>query len=335
MSVTAYDFDHRWFGAMTTNPGQLASHRVQNTLQMGLIIVGLALVLAGPAWMLAGSTGVVWALLLVIVSVAFAGTVPPRLVLARSGAGPIRRHQAPDLYRLLEWLYERAGLRMQPALYYVPSAQLNAFAVGDRRDGGIAVTEGLLRNLSFRQLAGVLAHEVSHLSHNDTRVMAMAAAMTHLTAVGATIVQIILIVMLPWVLAGELFVHWLMLLGVAFAPSLSTLLQLALSRNREFTADLEAAALTGDPRGLAAALKVLERFKGSWLASLFGQKPVDRVPGWLQTHPPTGERIRRLLSLEPAQVPDALRGLPERDDAQRVRVLTRPRALALRDWLWR
>lgn len=83
--------------------------------------------------------------------------------------------------------------------------------------------------------------------------------------------------------------------AVAVSPTVSTLLQLALSRNREYTADLEAVALTGDARGLASALELLERDNSSWLRSVFGREPV-RLP-WLQTHPPTAERIRRLLEL--------------------------------------
>ncbi|MFW5926666.1 MAG: zinc metalloprotease HtpX [Wenzhouxiangella sp.] len=221
---------------MANHLGRLTGHRLHNSLQMALLIAGLTLVLAIPAWLLAGGTGVTWALFLVVVSAMMAGTIPPRVILSRAGARRVAPQQAPALYELLEILYRRAGLDSEPALYHVPSPQLNAFAVGDRRAGGIAVTEGLLRHLDDRQLAGVLAHEVSHLRHNDTRVMAMAAAMTHLTAAGATLVQIVLIVSLPWILAGELLVSWLMLVAVAFAPSISTLLQLALSRNREFTA---------------------------------------------------------------------------------------------------
>ena len=319
---------------MTHYRGQFSSHRLHNSVQMGLIVLGLTVVLAIPAWALAGTTGITWALLLVIVSMALASTVPPRLVLARAGAGLVLPEQAPQLYGILQQLYERAGLTARPMLYFVPDPRLNAFAVGGRHDGGIAVTEGLLRHLNLRQLAGVLAHEVCHLRHNDTRVMAMAASMTQLTAIGATIVQIVLILLLPWMLAGELMVHWLVLLGAAFAPSISTLLQLALSRNREFTADLEAAALTGDPRGLAAALKVLEHHHGGWLESLFGIPRRRNAPAWMPTHPPTGERIRRLLSLESSRPTHPLADMPDYESIT-IHIPTRPQARALREWLWR
>lgn len=271
--------------------------RVKNGLQTLLIMAGLALVLAVPGYLLAGGLGIVMSLG-VVVAGAFAGSwVPARYILADAGAGLLDRHQAPALYRLLDTLYRRAGLSRPPQLFYAPSPDLNAFAVGTRHDGGIAVTEGLLRTLTLRELAGVLAHEVSHLRHGDTRVMSMAAAMTRLTLWLTTVLQLSLLLMVPLILAGELHLPWSLLLVVAFAPSLSTLLQLALSRNREYTADLDAVALTGDPEGLASALAVLERHHGRWLATLFGRHPPAGLD-WLRTHPPTEERIRRLMSVD-------------------------------------
>ena len=233
---------------------------------------------------------------------------------------------------MLDILYYRAGLRGEPQLFLVPTRDLNAFAVGDARHGGIAITVGLTRTLGLRQLAGVLAHEVSHLRHGDTRVMSMAATMTRLTIWGAFLVQLGLLLMLPMVIAGELRMPWLELLVVALAPAASTLLQLALSRNREFSADLEAAALTRDPASLAEALQVLEHHQGIWLTTLLlGQKP----PGWLrllQTHPPTAERIRRLLALAERRPPPRPSSRPYvPDDPLRVSL---PKPSTIIDWLW-
>jgi heat shock protein HtpX len=319
---------------MRPDDRQLSRHRLQNWLQMLLLVTGLALLLAVPGWIIAGTVGVVWSLGLVALTVYLTGSMPARLILARAGAGLLRREQAPGLYRILDELYRRAGIRAEPLLFYVPGSGLNAFAVGAAEDGGIAVTDGLLRTLQPGELAGVLAHEISHLRNNDTRVMAMAAAMTQLTVTGATLLQVLLLLMLPWVLAGELRSAWLMLLFVAFAPTVSALLQLALARNREFTADLEAAALIGDGRPLAAALEVLERYHGSWLESLFG-RDARRAPPWLQTHPPTRERIRRLLELERTEHrPPGRRQPPLRAPADPV-ILERPPALGRHYWIRR
>lgn len=321
---------------MGFDTGQITEHRLHNWLQLALIVAGLALLLAVPAWLIAGAGGVVWSLFLVAMAVYTSSRAPARMILARSGAGLLRRRQAPGLYGILDELYRRAGMSIQPVLFYVPSPQLNAFAVGDRGNGGIAVSDGLVRALRPRELAGVLAHEVSHLRHNDTRVMSMAAAMSQLTALGATFLQVSLLMMLPWVITGQVDMPWLVLLFVAAAPTASTLLQLALSRNREYTADLEAAALTGDARGLASALEILERHHGSWLESLFGRRPSGPFTEWLQTHPPTSERIRRLLELERARSRGKQPALLHSAVGPQRIVPERPEALGRRAWfrLW-
>ncbi len=314
---------------MHPDPNRIGLHRWRNLFQAGLIFVGLAIVLAIPGWVLAGWTGVVWSLVVVALALVVAGRVPARLILARSGAGLVGPGQAPGLYRLLDELYRRAGIECRPLLFLVPGPELNAFAVGDRRDGGIAVTDGLLRTLDWRELAGVLAHEVSHLANHDTRVMALASAMSQLTLFGAVFIQVLILLSLPWIMTGEITMPWLILLLTALAPWLSTLLQLGLSRNREYTADLEAVALTGDARGLASALKKLEYFNGSWLRSLFGGRP-PRILPWLKTHPSTSERIRRLLELESRPQPAARLDIPE----PRAVIRQRPRPSSRSYWIW-
>ncbi|MCG6659239.1 M48 family metalloprotease [Halomonas campisalis] len=315
-------------------PYRLWRSRLKNGLQTLLILLGLSLVLSVPGYLLAGVGGVLICLAAVLMAVYLSSWVPARLILASSGAGLLQRHQAPELYRVLDALYRRAGLSLPPRLYYAPSPDLNAFAVGDRRDGGIALTEGLLRTLSLRQLAGVLAHEVSHLRHNDTRVMSMAAAMSRLTLWVATLVQVVLIMMVPMMIRGDIGIPWLALLVVALSPTVSSLLQLALSRNREYTADLDAVALTGDPRGLASALEVLERFHGAWLESLFGRHPPAWLD-WLRTHPPTRERIRRLLALGEDTADDGRPPLFRHTDTGSPVITERPGPLGRRYWIVR
>ncbi|MDN3520970.1 zinc metalloprotease HtpX [Halomonas ramblicola] len=312
-------------------PDRFTAQRLYNALQHLLILAGLGLMLSVPAWLLAGGIGVLWVFGLVLMTLYLGARIPARLVLAHSAAGLLHPHQAPRVYRVLEQLYRRAGLPGAPLLFYVPSRDLNAFAVGDARDGGIAVTEGLLQTLSLRELAGVLAHEVSHLRNGDTRVMSMAATMTRLTIWGAFLVQLALVLMLPMVVVGEVRMPWLELLMVGLAPTLSTLLQLALSRNREFAADLEAASLTRDPLGLATALETLERRQGLWLTAVFGRQ----TPGWfcyLQTHPSTRERVRRLAMLAD-QSPQRPEPRPSHPDEPLV--ISRPASRGHRYWLGR
>ena len=288
---------------MKLDADTLLRHKLINLLRAALLLAGMLLLLGLMGWLLGGWYGVLWAVLVGAVVLAVAPGVQPRWILARSGAQRLPREAAPVLYEVMERLYQRAGLQTAPQLWYVPSAALNAFAVGGRRSGAIAVSAGLLRALSLRQIAGVLAHETSHLRHNDTWVMALASLITELTSWMALFGQILILLTIPYALAGEVDMPWLVLLILLIVPTLSTLLQLSLSRNQEFNADLEAARLTGDPEGLAEALTRLERARGAWLDRVFLPRRRPRwVPGWLRTHPETGDRVRRLLEL--ASAPD-------------------------------
>lgn len=280
---------------------QLLQQSLLNWLRAALLLSGLAVLLGLIGWMFGGWTGAWWAMGMGLALFLMGPEIPPRLILTRFGARPLSHSTAPALYAMVAELYRRAGIKGQPELWYIPSPELNAFAVGTRHHGAIAVTSGLLHALSLRTLTGVLAHEVSHLRNNDTWVMSLATLITELTGVLAFVGQIMLLTMLPWVLSGNIDLPWTTLMLLATLPTISTLLQLALSRNRELTADLEAANLTGDPEGLAAALSTLQAANGTWQEWRFPssrRSPIS-VPRWLRTHPDLGERIRRLLQLSP------------------------------------
>ena len=197
----------------------------------------------------------------------------------------------------------RAGLRRRPRLYYVPSRLLNAFAVGRPDDAVIALTDGLLRSMRLRELAGILAHETSHIRNNDLWLMGLADLVGRLTRLMTMLGLFLLILAVPLWIGGAASFPWLVIPLLVFAPQLTTLLQLALSRAREYEADLDAAGLTGDPAGLASALAKLERFqRGMWEQILI---PGYRLPepSLLRSHPPTEERIARLRELQAAAAP--------------------------------
>ncbi len=269
-------------------------HRVQNTLHTALLLAAMAALAGFLGWALFGTAAVVWAALIAPLFVAFAREVSPAFMLRLTGAQPIALEQAPGLYRIVDRLAARAGLQAAPRLYYLPTRVLNAFAAGSPRDGAIALSDGLLRNLDRREITGVLAHEIAHLGANDIRVMTLAEMVSRITAFLSTVGQLMLVVIVPLALVTPLEVPWLALLALIFAPTVSALLQLALSRTREYDADVAAAELGGDPRGLAMALDKLERLQGGWMERMF----MARAPHWLRTHPHTSERIRRLLELE-------------------------------------
>ncbi|MFW6379999.1 MAG: zinc metalloprotease HtpX [Halorhodospira sp.] len=291
---------------MALNRAELWRRRVENLLRAGLLLGALAVLAGLLGYFLAGWGGVFWTTALTIAGAMILARMPAQLVLRQAGALPLAYAQAPQLYDVLTVLSQRAGLEAVPTLHYIPESQLNAFAVGTGSAGGIAVTGGLLRTLDLRETAAVLAHELSHLRHGDTRVLALAALLTQAITYLGFVAQLVLLLSLPWLLSegATQSVEVLPLLLIVFAPTLAVLIQLALSRAREYTADLEAAALTGDPEALARALHLLAQANGAWLASVFGRGEAWPQHPWLSTHPPLQERLRRLAQLrEPPHPP--------------------------------
>jgi len=281
-----------------TSPARFRQ-RLRNALQSVLLLAAMAALAGYLGWALFGAAGLVWAAVLGPLIVALGQDVSPRLVLRLTGAAAIAPQQAPGLYRILDALAERAGLPVAPRLYYVPSRVLNAFAAGGRREPAIAVTDGLLRAMERREVAGILAHEISHLRSNDVWVMTLADVVGRITGLLSILGQLLLFVWVPLALLTGSGFPLLPIVVLILAPTISGLLQLALSRTREYDADIAAVELTGDPRGLASALDKLERLQGGWIERMF----MARMPKWLKTHPATHVRIRRLLELETERTP--------------------------------
>ncbi|MCP5156161.1 MAG: M48 family metalloprotease [Ectothiorhodospiraceae bacterium] len=301
-------------------------HRWINAMQSLLLLASMAAMLSALGYVVAGSVGVLWALGGGAALVAFNPGLSPGLVLRLYGARAVGPRAAPDLHHVLSVLAERAGLERPPALFHVPSRMLNAFAVGSRDSCAIAVTDGLLRTLAPREVIGVLAHEVSHVRHNDMWIMGLADLLSRLTSLFATAGQLLVLVNLPLMLLGTVAVSWWVVLVLVLAPLVTGLMQLALSRTREYDADLGAVALTGDPRGLASALARMERYQGRFVEQILfpGRRVPD--PSLLRTHPPTEERVRRLLALESSPVPALeARGVDPRAGLAHPPVARRPR----------
>lgn len=277
---------------------QRRRHRRRNLLQSLLLLVGMGVLLVVCALLLLGPTASVWAGIGWLIAVLLGPRVEPAAALSMLGAQFLPRDAFPRGYEIVDRLAERAALPRSPDLYYLPSRQLNAFTVGRGGTAAIAVTGGLLQHLNTREFAAVMAHEIGHIVNNDLWVMNLADTLSRLTrALGFTGV-LLLFFGLPFLITGAAGFSWLLgALLLAFAPSAASLLQLALSRTREFDADLEAVALTGDPAGLASALSKLERQQQGVWYFLTGRGRRD-TPSLLRTHPATEERIERLRSLQ-------------------------------------
>jgi heat shock protein HtpX len=219
------------------------------------------------------------------------------MVLKLYRARPIRPGEAPQLEAIVRELARRAALPRTPDLYYIPSRIMNAFTLGTRRDAALVMTDGIIRQLSPRELTGVLAHEISHAAHNDIAILGFADLLNRITAAFSLFGQFLVLINLPLVLFGDYSFNWLPILLLVASPTIATLLQLALSRTREFEADLGAARLTGDPLGLASALARLEYSSGSWLTRVLFPGRKETQPSLIRTHPHTEERVARLREL--------------------------------------
>lgn len=283
------------------DPRQRRRHKVRNVLHSLVLLVGMIAILCLCAWLIAGLEGVLWALIVGGSALLLAPQASPALILRMYRAQRIAPDTLPEIQRILWLIAERAGLPSVPRLYYVPSSMLNAFAAGRPHDSALAVTDGLLRVLSLREMAGVLAHEISHIRNNDLVVMSLADLIAQLTRIMAMGGMLLLLITLPAWLAEYGRLPWLLILVLMLAPTFGSLLQLALSRAREYDADLDAAGLTGDPAGLAAALAKMERLQGAYVERIMLPGPRIPDPSLLRTHPPIEKRISRLLSLSPSR----------------------------------
>jgi heat shock protein HtpX len=284
----------------------------RNYARTAMLMAGLVALLAIGGGMVGGTQGM---LAFGAVGLAFnflSYWFSDKLALLGNGAREVQRQDAPELFEIVERLTRRAGLPM-PRVYVIPSDSPNAFATGrDPEHAAVAVTEGILRLLGRRELEGVLAHELAHVQNRDILIATMAGAIAGLiSTVGY---------LLRWgaILGGGRSSNddgpsGLELLAWAVvAPLVALVIQLAISRSREFGADATGAAIAGDPEPLAQALLKLERGNdlmpmasaGPATAHLFIVNPLRgtgaRLLSLFSTHPPIEERVARLRELRQA-----------------------------------
>ncbi|MCB2055200.1 MAG: M48 family metalloprotease [Geminicoccaceae bacterium] len=297
-------------------------HRWRNRLHSALLLGGMAALLAGCGWILFGAGGALWILVGSIAGFALGPQVSPAWLMRAYGARLLDRTAFPEGVALVEALAARAGLRRAPSLHYLPSRMLNAFAVGRGEDAAIAVTDGMLRTLDRRELTGVLAHEIAHVRNGDLWIMGVADAMSRLTGLLSYAGLLLALFALPLALLGMPLLPLAGGLLLIAAPTIGSLLQLALSRSREYDADLAAVELTGDPLGLASALGKLERLQGRYWEEILLPGRRMPQPSLLRTHPPSEQRIARLMAL--AGMERAGPALPRQPVAPRWPVVTAP-----------
>lgn len=271
---------------------------LRNTLETALLLGGMALSTAAVGWVLLGAAGFWWTLVGVLLLARWGSRTSPARVLRAAGARELDPHTAPHLWAAVRHLAQRAGLESMPRLFLVPSAVPNAAAMGTGQDAVLVVTPALLQTMGRREMVGILAHEVAHIRNGDLSLLSLGQALAGVAHLFGTWVLLLALMGMLLAFAGFSPLPLLLLAVAVLLPRAMSLLFLALSRSRELAADLGAAELTGDPEGLALALWRLERmtrrprFPGWWSAP-------EATPGLWRTHPPTEERVRRLLALAP------------------------------------
>jgi len=279
---------------------------VSNTIKTTLLLGLLTGLIMGFGSYLGGSQGLVIAFVFAAVMNFGAYWFSDKMVLSMYRAQPADEAQAPELYGIVHNLVTRAGLPM-PRLYILPSDSPNAFATGrSPQHAAVAVTQGLLRMMRPEELEGVLAHELGHVKNRDTLISTVAATLAGVVMMLAN--------MLRWAAIfggiqrderdGGGIIQLLVMTIVA--PLAAMVIQLAISRSREYQADSTGAHLAGNPLGLAAALEKLERGServplaaNPQTAHLFIVNPLSgsAMTKLFSTHPPLEERVRRLRSM--------------------------------------
>ena len=278
---------------------EIQENKTVNRFHSMLLILAMLSLLSLVGYLVFGATGFVVSLVFTLLSCFFGQRVSTAWIMRMYKAQQIRPDQAPGMHAAFIELAERAELEFTPKLFYIPSRMPNAFATGHGVTAAVAVTDGLLRMMNPREMNGILAHELAHLMHRDTKVLALADTMSR---IASTASRIGFFMMLFSGIAtmftdgiSPIFVVAFVILFVS--PTVMILLQLALSRSREFNADLGAVQLTGDALGLASALSKLERLakrNGIW-QRMFQPGERRSQPAFLRTHPPTDERVEKLL----------------------------------------
>jgi len=279
-----------------------------NTLKTVVLLTFMTVLLVFVGAAIGGQNGMIIAFMMALVMNFVSYWFSDKIVLKMYNAQPVTEAQAPDLYAMVRRLTQKAGLPM-PKVYIIPEEALNAFATGRNPEHGVvAVTEGIMRALDREELEGVIAHELAHIKHRDiltgTIVATIAGAISMLAQMA----------------------HWAMLFGggrrddsdeggspvvalvmMIVAPIAAMLVQMAISRTREYEADKGGASIAGNPYGLANALLKLER--GAQVVPMHDAKPatahmfiVNPLTGGglmklFSTHPPIAERVKRLKEL--------------------------------------
>ncbi|MEO1018132.1 MAG: zinc metalloprotease HtpX [Pseudomonadota bacterium] len=276
-----------------------------NAVRTGLLLAAMTALFLVIGFMLGGEGGLMIAFLLALGMNAFAYWNSDKMVLRMHNAQPVTRGSAPELYAMVEDLAKRGNLPT-PKVYLIGTDQPNAFATGrDPNNAAVAVTRGLMQSCTREELAGVIAHELAHIKNRDTLTMTIAA-----TIAGAIGFLANFALFFggsnnrnnPFGIVGAILI-------MILAPLAASLVQMAISRTREYSADRVGAEICGNPVWLANALRKIEQIGSNKVYETAERNPASAhmfiinplhmggVDNLFRTHPATDERVRRLMAM--------------------------------------
>ena len=276
-----------------------------NLMKTAVLMAAITALFMAAGAMLGGRNGMVLALLMAVGMNFFSYWFSDKLVLKMYCAREVDAGSAPQFYRMVAELAQRAGLPM-PKVYLIEDDAPNAFATGrNPRHAAVAATTGILRVLSERELRGVMAHELAHVKHRDILISTISATMAGAISMLANVA------MMFGGRGGDGRPHNPIagLLVMLLAPLAASLIQMAISRSREFEADRGGAEISGDPQALASALQKIQRFargvpmaaaeRHPETAQMMIVNPLSGggLRGLFSTHPSTEERVARLMAM--------------------------------------
>ena len=293
------------FQARTGDPIEEVTIMV-NTMKMFILMAALTALFIFAGQALGGQSGMAFALVMALAMNFFAYWYSDKLALSMSRAREVSYDQAPQLHAMIEKLARNAGLP-KPKIYIMPGQTPNAFATGRNPEhSAVAVTEGLLQLLQRDELEGVIGHELGHIKNRDILISSVAAVMAGAISYLATMAQ--------WAMIfgsgsnddegrGNLVA---MLVMMIVAPLAAAIIQMAISRSREYLADASGAKICGHPVSLANALQRLEEYNhrlpmkvNPATAQMYIVNPLagGTMASLFSTHPPIQERIKRLRAM--------------------------------------
>jgi heat shock protein HtpX len=276
-----------------------------NTLKIFMLMAALTAIFLVGGQLMAGRQGMMIALTMALALNFFAYWNSDKMALAMNKARMVSPEEAPELHRIVENLASRAGLP-KPKVYMVNNPTPNAFATGRNPEhAAVAVTTGLVQLMDRRELEGVLGHELGHIKNRDILISSIAAVMAGAISYLATMAQ--------WAMifggrgrndgGGNPLAALVMMI---VAPLAASLIQMAISRSREYLADAQGAAISGNPHSLASALQKLTSYNRQLpmqvnpaSAQMYIVNPLSggMIASLFSTHPPVEERVRRLLAM--------------------------------------